>query len=344
MTKHTFFGFSVLKCRYMIRLIAIAFVVVLMFAPDLASAQSGLVSCDGTDCSACNLVDMANTGIVLLFGFVGMIFAVLMMIAGFGLVTSGGNQSALEAAKSKFQNAIIGLIIVMAAWLLVDVIMRTLLVGDGDLGKAGFTGWGPWSDVQCADQTDTKPFYDINTGAGGAPPVSGQEQVPGSTEAGACSIPALTQIVDPLALQMEKGNAVVFNSPTLQKCAQKFVSQVGGGAKINSAYRPEAYQKHLWEIHDRWCTKKLRFNTDASCSALKTAIGGEVAKHFGNSWMCGAVGATSRHTLNTAVDIGGIANHADPSVQAKANANCLIWKDYRGDPWHYDLKPGCTCD
>lgn len=331
-----------LKYTYMIRLLVLLCVAVLVSTPDLVSAQGGLVACEGTDCSACNLVDMANTGIILLFGFVGMIFAVLMTIAGFGLVTSGGSQSALEAAKSKFQNAIIGLIIVMAAWLLVDTLLKSLLQG-GDLGTT-FTGWGPWSEVQCSDQTDTKPFYDLNSGAGGAPPVTGQGQVENSTTTSACTIPPLSEITDSLALSMEKGNSVIFNNPVLQKCAQKFISQVGGGAKINSAYRPEAYQKHLWEIRDRWCTKGLRANTDASCSALKTAIGGEVTKHFGSGWMCGAVGATSRHSQNSAVDIGGISNHADASVQAKANANCLVWKNYPGDPWHYDLKPGCTCD
>ncbi len=39
----------------------------------------------------------------------------------------------------------------MAAWLLVDTLMRTLLVGDGNLG-ATFDGWGPWSEVQCQVQ------------------------------------------------------------------------------------------------------------------------------------------------------------------------------------------------
>jgi hypothetical protein len=96
---------------------------------------------------------MGNVIILWLFGLVGMVFAVMMMIAGFGLITSGGNTSALEAAKSKFVNAIIGLVIMMSAWLLVDTLMKRLLVG-GSLETVS-TGWGPWNQLQCTLQTVT---------------------------------------------------------------------------------------------------------------------------------------------------------------------------------------------
>lgn len=128
---------------------------------DVVTAQTtnplGFVTCSGPDCSACNLVGMINNLIRWLFGFIFLLFSVLMVKAGFGLVTSGGSQSALDAAKSSFQNAIIGLIIVMAAWLMVDTIMRGL-VGGGATGVAAgniINGWGPWSQVQCQVQTAT---------------------------------------------------------------------------------------------------------------------------------------------------------------------------------------------
>jgi hypothetical protein len=126
----------------------------LILSPTLASAQFGnFVNCEGASCSACNFVDLANNLIRWLFGAVFVIFAVLMAVAGFGLVTSGGNQSALDAAKSKFQNAIVGIIIIMAAWLIVDTVMKGLLAGGtGNLGST-YTGFGPWAEVQCQVQT-----------------------------------------------------------------------------------------------------------------------------------------------------------------------------------------------
>ena len=134
-------------------LVALVFVFVLV-PLDISVAQdsapdetSSFVTCDGTSCSFCNLVEMANIIIIWLFGILFLIFAVIMFVAGFGLVTAGGNEVALDAAKKKFQNALIGIIIIMAAWLLIDTIMKGLLT-DGEL-----KGWGPWSHVECQTQT-----------------------------------------------------------------------------------------------------------------------------------------------------------------------------------------------
>jgi len=324
-----------------------------LFGVGLVEAQGGpgpggFVTCDGRDCDQCNLVEMGNTIIKWLFGIIFLIFAGLMAVAGLGLVTSGGNQSALEAAKSKFTNGIIGILIVMSAWLIVDTLIRGL-VGGGATGQAigEIKNWGPWSQVKCSEMTSTQPFVDFNTGQGGGTPGTGTGpgQVPGSTVPGACSVPALSPITDPLAIQMERGQTVIFNSPTLQQCVSKFVAAVGGGAEVSSAFRPQSYQTHLWEIRDRWCEKNLKANTDASCSALKTAIGAEVSKHFGPNWACGAVAQfNSNHAKNTAVDVRGIPNHAAPNVQQAAAANCLTWRNFSNDPWHYELKPNCTCN
>lgn len=130
--------------------------------PEVVVAQgTGLVSCTGTDCSACSLAEMANTIIIWLFGMFFVLFAGLMTVAGFGLVTSKGNQSALEAAKSKFSNAIIGLLIMMSAWLIVDTIMKGLLKG----GTGEIQGWGPWSKVECYKMAETFPASPDSTKA-----------------------------------------------------------------------------------------------------------------------------------------------------------------------------------
>ncbi len=142
--------------------VPLALILAIWLLPDVTLAQSKFVTCDGTNCSACNLADMANIIIKWLFGIVFMIFAVLMVIAGFGLVTSGGNTTALQEAKSKFTNAMIGLLIMMSAWLVVDTIMKGV-VGGGETGAAigEIAGWGPWSEVKCMTQTKTvKPSPD----------------------------------------------------------------------------------------------------------------------------------------------------------------------------------------
>lgn len=134
----------------------ILFISPFFFTESLALAATpadGIVSlsgCSGPDCTACNVVDMVNGGITWLIGILFVVFAVIMVIAGVGLVTSSGNQSALESAKSKFTNAIIGLIIILSAWLIVDTLMRGLVGNDGKLKAEGtVTGWLFWADVEC---------------------------------------------------------------------------------------------------------------------------------------------------------------------------------------------------
>lgn len=125
------------------------------FAGDTGIAQ--LSGCTGLDCSACNVVYMANGLITWLIGILFVVFALLLAIAGVKLVTSGGNHHALDEAKGSFMNAIIGFIIILSAWLIVDTIMRGLVGRPGQEGMIGgeVTGWLFWTQVQCQDQTDT---------------------------------------------------------------------------------------------------------------------------------------------------------------------------------------------
>ena len=78
-----------------------------------------------------------------------LLFAVLAILAGFKLISSGGNPGALKEAKGSFANAFIGLLIILSAWLIVDTLLRKLLPS----GNGEISGYGPWSSVQCATQT-----------------------------------------------------------------------------------------------------------------------------------------------------------------------------------------------
>lgn len=127
------------------------------FSPTPALAQNiaGFAGCDGPDCSACNIISLANEGLQWFIGFLFVLFALLVAWAGAQLVVSGGSHHALDEAKSKFTNAIVGLLIILAAWLVVDTIMRGLVGQTGHEGEVQYvSGWLAWSEVQCYDQTN----------------------------------------------------------------------------------------------------------------------------------------------------------------------------------------------
>jgi len=107
----------------------------IVFLPQLVSAQaSGLVTCSGPDCDMCSFVAMIEGLVNWLFSFLVLAAVLGLMIAGFKLVTSAGNESAWSGAKSMFTNIIIGFVIVLSAWLIVDTIMKAFIAPESDFG------------------------------------------------------------------------------------------------------------------------------------------------------------------------------------------------------------------
>jgi hypothetical protein len=130
----------------------------LLFAvlPGDATA-AGLIPCDGPDCSLCDFAELGNGLLKWLIGILMVVFAMIVVSAGFGLVTSGGNTEAKSSAKKKIVNAIIGLVIVLAAWLLIDTVMRMTLAGEsGDIGS-----FGNWSTIKCGKQISKESALDF---------------------------------------------------------------------------------------------------------------------------------------------------------------------------------------
>ncbi|MCX6790429.1 MAG: pilin [Candidatus Kaiserbacteria bacterium] len=266
---------------------------------------------------------------------IAIVFIAPLMIAwsGFLMVVNQGNEGKITEAKKILTNTVVGIVISLAAWMIVDAIMAVLY-------RSPDGAWGTWSSLinssgsECLPQKGALPGDLLNPAA----TTPGLGVVPS-----ACSIPALTPITDPLAQQMENGNTVIWNNTAqnLQKCVNKFISVAGG--TVTSVYRPLAYQVHLSEIRDRWCTQNLKGNSDSVCSALKSTVSSEVSKHFGSSWDCGAVATTnSSHSNGTGVDISGVNSAKD--TMSLHFATCLSPAGYSGDPWHYNFTSGCTCN
>lgn len=105
----------------------------LMFLPALVMAQdSGLIPCGYGDnpCDTGDVATFVNKLISFLITMLGTIAVIVMVYAGFLLVTSGGDEGKWTKAKELFTNVVIGIVIILAAWLIVDTIMSAL-TGNG---------------------------------------------------------------------------------------------------------------------------------------------------------------------------------------------------------------------
>lgn len=62
-------------------------------------------------------------------GFSGLTFMVLMVIAGYGWMTSNGNEEKVKKAVATIKTSIIGLVVSLSAWVLWDFVFRALILG-----------------------------------------------------------------------------------------------------------------------------------------------------------------------------------------------------------------------
>lgn len=368
-----------------IKIFSLAIFLLFIVTPIVAGAQ-GLVPCEGTECSACHFAQLGNTILQWLIGVLFVVFAVIVAVGGFGLVTSGGSPEARTSAKNKLINAFVGLFIVFAAWILVDTIMRGLLVS----GTDEIVGYGPWSEIKCGTQTaSTWPsargsgfppapmrdhyfqFYEQdlaknckiphsgtspdqatcsslqsakwNSAAGAKylvndcdesvsiPPAPAWSTWPACGAVGSVCEPIAPFSPDPFPLTWSNTNS------KLKPCADKFIAKYGG--TVTSAFRPQAYQEHFIEIRSKWCGQGLDnySGSDAACLKTKADVSAEINGH-GLSCSRPVAQGVSSHTKGTAIDATGL-----PQSDAAADEFCFDWYG-PGDPVHYTLKPGCSCN
>lgn len=131
----------------------ITLVHVLLLVPVAATGQSALtqriVPCDGTDCTICHIATLAQN--LLNFGIYVAVFlsAVLFAWAGFKALTAAGNSEKYADAKRIFGNVLIGLVIILTGWLIIDTLMKTMTDGS----------FGPWNKICDIFLTYFEHFY-----------------------------------------------------------------------------------------------------------------------------------------------------------------------------------------
>jgi hypothetical protein len=115
--------------KFVIRNYTFVIVFILLAMPALSLA-AGLVPCGGAKEPACDwngFMSLINTVIhFLLFDMAIPLAAIMFAYAGFELVSSGGSTEKRGIAKKVFTSAVIGLIIAVAAWLIVSTVLSIL--------------------------------------------------------------------------------------------------------------------------------------------------------------------------------------------------------------------------
>lgn len=151
--------------RIAISSIFLFFSIIVGFSPNLALAD-GLVPCGGVGeepCQACHVIQLTSNvfnwaGVVL-----GIIFVIVVVLAGIFIMSSGGAAGAKTKARKIIANLIVGYILFLAAWFVVDLFLKLIATNDQT--------YGMWNEVQCVEQPTLQMWsrvpasqYDPDTG------------------------------------------------------------------------------------------------------------------------------------------------------------------------------------
>lgn len=145
-------------------------VVVLFSLPALTFAADPIVQCGFSGqpaCQACHLIQLGQNLLEWFIGIMASVIALVFAIGGMKMVMSGGSEGGVSEAKGMMTNAVIGFVILLSAWLVVDTVLKTV-INKEFFGPATTTSEiGPWNNIQC-EQPIVYPDLPPNTGR---PPV-----------------------------------------------------------------------------------------------------------------------------------------------------------------------------
>lgn len=125
-----------------------------------SSVAAGLVTCSGPDCTFCSLIQMVDKIIDWVVAFAVILAILILVYTGFKMVYSQGNSNEWAKAKEQLINIFIGMLLIVAAWTLVDTLMK-LLVDDKIT-----TQYGPWHEIKgsnCGTQFAPGETIDLST-------------------------------------------------------------------------------------------------------------------------------------------------------------------------------------
>lgn len=146
-----------MKQRSLATILAV-FVFTILCIPSVALAANAsflgpiVPACGGPgqpECNVCHLVSLIQNVLNFLVGFGVLAATGLFAYAGILMITAVDDTGKITTAKKIFLDVVVGLVIMLVAWLAIDTIMKAFVV-DKSSGQAGFVGsLGPWNEVLC---------------------------------------------------------------------------------------------------------------------------------------------------------------------------------------------------
>ncbi len=118
----------------------------------LIAAAAGLVPCGGPSpeppCTWCHLYQLGKSIIDFMMMIIIPITAIMIVYGGIMIMIAGGSPEKVKQGRSIVTAAIIGLLIALLSWLIIDTIFKVLTVQTEE-GNYFENQFGPWNELRC---------------------------------------------------------------------------------------------------------------------------------------------------------------------------------------------------
>lgn len=94
---------------------------VLAVSPDIYFQNTGTIN---SNLSNKDLVVLIQSIVTWVLGLLALVAVIMIIIGGFMWMTAGGNDDKVGSAKKYIISAVIGLIVILAAWIIVNFVIR----------------------------------------------------------------------------------------------------------------------------------------------------------------------------------------------------------------------------
>jgi len=135
-------GFSMLLCVFAFASVSVQYAHADNPNQGTYDYSTGLVPCSGPDCQACSIVSLIQNIINYAIGLSIPIAMALFAWAGVLYFTESANPHGIETAKKIFRSALVGFIVALGAYLIVDTILHSIL-------DPKQYAEGSWFQIQC---------------------------------------------------------------------------------------------------------------------------------------------------------------------------------------------------
>jgi hypothetical protein len=125
---------------------------ILYFLFSTLITEAALVPCgrEGQPaCTWCDLMQLIKNVIDFLMYLVIPLSVIMIVIGGIIIMTAAGSTQRVSQGKEIVTAALIGLLIALLSWIIIDTILKIISTTPQGSGTAIIKDYGPWNKIKC---------------------------------------------------------------------------------------------------------------------------------------------------------------------------------------------------